>query len=100
MQGIVEGAEVPLAHPEGQSYLLLRQHRLLIQQAADGLQGLGRHLLPQLKHHALGGAVAPPEGYRDPAAHGELHTGRHQIVVGLVNGVGSRRHSDLGDLRH
>ncbi len=65
--GVIKRAEIALAHPERQTDLPLGADRLRLQQLRMALRGFSGVLLPQGEDHALGGAVAPPEGYRDPA---------------------------------
>ena len=98
--GVVKRAEIPLPHPQGQADLPVRDDGLPVHHGPDGLDGFVRHPLPQGQHDPLADAVAPPEGRQHPHAHGDVRPLGDQIVVRLVNGIGCRRHSHLGDLRH
>ena len=98
LHAVVDCAEVPLPHPEGQLDGLWGEHRLLIQGGEDLLQdGTSHPLLPDGEHHAVRAPVARPEGDQHP------HTGPeppgqllpHQIVIGPVDGVHRSGHRHL-----
>ena len=99
-QRVVEGAEIPAAHPQGQPQLLLRHHRLVVQQRTDGLQRLGRHFLMQRQDHTLTEPVAASKGDQHAASHPARQLIGQQIVIRLVDGIRRRLHGQLGDNGH
>ena len=100
VQRIVKRTEIPLPHPQRQPYLLVRHHRLLVQQRPHRFQRLVRHADAQRQDQRLAGPVAPSKGDQHTAAHLRRHVLRQQVVVHLVDGVGCRLHGHLGDHGH
>ena len=99
LDAVINGAEVPLPQPEGQAQLLLVQHRTVVQHLQNVLQLLALRLGADAEDDGLRPLVAPPEGHGDPDPRRRLglKDGGHQVVVGLVEGVGSRSHGYPGN---
>ena len=99
--GAVEGTEVPLPQPEGQLKPLFIQHGPAVQHGGEGLQPSTGIAPDQGQDQPLAGPVSPAEGDGDPDTHLDLvgQPQGHQVVVGLVDGVGGGLHRHLGDQR-
>ena len=101
LQGVEPGAEGLLLQPGQDAELLLVQDRLPVGRGKNRLELFGDRFpcgagKLQNKAHSFGGA-APAKGDQDPLAGGEGHPVRDQVVVGLVEMVGSIFHNDLGN---
>ena len=94
--GVVEGAEIALTQEARQMQHALGQDGRFVQGDVDGFE-TGLVALLQGKDHALGAAVAGPEGQAHPHAGTHVHSLRDAIAVGLVDGIDCRCHSDPGD---
>ncbi len=99
-QRVIKRAEIPACHPQRQPQLPFRDDRLVVQQGPDRLQRLVRHRLMQREDHRLCEPVAAAEWHQHPAAYLSAGFLRQQVVIDLVNGVGSRLYGHLGDHRH
>ena len=99
-QRVIKCAEVPACHPQRQPQLPFRDDRFFIQQRPDRLQRLVRHRLMQGEDHRLCEPVAAAEGHQHPAARLSADFLRQQVIIGLVDSVGSRLYGHLGDHRH
>ena len=90
---IIDRAEKPLPHPEGQLDSLSVQNRRLIQQSDERLEPFIRAgRLANGQNDPLDAAISRPKGHDHP------HAGlcpsrklqRDEIVIRLVNGIGGR----------
>ena len=94
-------AEIPAPHPQGQVDPGLVQHRLRVQHAADGLYPRQLGLRGPGQDQSLAFLIAPAKGHHHPdAGHRRIRQMfRHQVAVGLINGIGRGADRNLYHVR-
>ena len=95
---VIDGAEVPLPHPQCQLQQLFVQHRLVVQGGNHILQAALRPLPAQGQDDAVRPPVARPKGDQHPHAgpQAALQLLGDPVVIGPVDGVDRLGHRHLG----